>query len=194
MAYLVILDGSRSGEHIQLSSSEVSIGRAAGNTVSLDGPAISGNHCLIRHQGERYIVIDLDSTNGTSVNDEPISEHEIRRGDILTLGTTPLRVEGDDLAQGDNPEAAPAATDVPAETEAPTATESAPDETEAAPRAATRRVNIQPRTRKEMPAVPQMKDFEKKRDSKRIWIVVLSFLALLILGALAWLIKEMIGS
>lgn len=48
---------------------EVSVGRRSDNDLTLDGDGVSGQHCLIRKTSRAYELCDLDSTNGTYVND-----------------------------------------------------------------------------------------------------------------------------
>lgn len=63
------------------------IGRSAGNTVTLDDDMVSRNHAMIRREGDEYVLVDLGSANGTFVNNRPISSPtSLKDNDQLKLG------------------------------------------------------------------------------------------------------------
>jgi hypothetical protein len=66
------------------------IGRHEGADVRLEDPGASRRHAEIRRSGDGFLVADLGSTNGTLVNDVPISEHGLVEGDRITIGNTNL--------------------------------------------------------------------------------------------------------
>lgn len=72
-------------------------GRGPENFVQLSGEerdaAISRKHCQLEIQGPCVHVEDLQSLNGTFLNGTRIHENQLQDGDLLTLGTTTLRVE-----------------------------------------------------------------------------------------------------
>lgn len=72
------------GDPIPLKTPEVMIGRRKSCEVHLDFENVSGRHCQLRfHQGVWH-VRDLHSTNGTTINGQPIaSEHEVMPDDAL---------------------------------------------------------------------------------------------------------------
>jgi hypothetical protein len=61
--------------------------------VSLDNPAVSSRHCEVVVEEIQVVVRDLNSTNGTYINDVPIQEAILRVGDRLKLGTFELELE-----------------------------------------------------------------------------------------------------
>jgi ABC-type multidrug transport system ATPase subunit/predicted component of type VI protein secretion system len=66
---------------------QVQIGRDPSNDVVLDSPLISRFHAVVERVGQRYRARDLKSTNGTSVNDQPIEgETWLKAGDALRVG------------------------------------------------------------------------------------------------------------
>ena len=91
---LVILDseGKRT-DKIALTSTPVVIGRLSANDVVLADPNVSRRHAELRRDGSRWILVDLDSTNGTLVNGKLAREHEIKHGDRLSFGTSELIFE-----------------------------------------------------------------------------------------------------
>ena len=63
------------------------IGRLPDNTVMIDNPAISGHHARISHDGDRFIVEDLKSKNGTFVNDKLVlTRRTLQTGDVVLVG------------------------------------------------------------------------------------------------------------
>ncbi len=66
-------------------SSVVTIGREADNDIPLDHPAISRHHARIILQGDTYFVEDLNSTNGTMVNDKKIIKAGIHNQDVVVI-------------------------------------------------------------------------------------------------------------
>jgi predicted component of type VI protein secretion system len=67
-------------------SSAVTIGRLPDNTVSIDNPAVSARHARIDRSGDLFIVEDLESRNGTFVNDHRVTRHVLRPGDVVQVG------------------------------------------------------------------------------------------------------------
>src|SRR5688572_1846681 len=64
----------------------VTIGRLPDNDLVIDNAAVSGRHARIYKEGERYIVEDLKSTNGTFIDNKPIIRHTLRDGDAMIVG------------------------------------------------------------------------------------------------------------
>ena len=62
------------------------IGRDASCTLSLPSRMISRQHAVIYRQGKHYLLRDLHSTNGVSVNDKPVAQTLLRPGDRITMG------------------------------------------------------------------------------------------------------------
>ena len=69
------------------------IGRTPDNDLQIDELAVSSHHCEIRYAGGTIVVKDLDSISGTSVEGEPITEHEIKVGQVLGLGAFLLQLK-----------------------------------------------------------------------------------------------------
>jgi len=61
----------------------LSVGRKLDNDVVIDNPTVSGHHCRIFVQGGTYFVEDLDSTNGTYVNEKRIRKSGLRHNDVV---------------------------------------------------------------------------------------------------------------
>jgi pSer/pThr/pTyr-binding forkhead associated (FHA) protein len=86
MARLILNVDEGKLQDCALGTHPVSIGRLPGNTVVIDHPAVSGRHARVSREGSEYVLEDLQSTNGTFVNDKPIARHTLLEGDIIVLG------------------------------------------------------------------------------------------------------------
>ncbi|WP_307975448.1 FHA domain-containing protein, partial [uncultured Parolsenella sp.] len=58
--------------------------------VVLHDPNVSRSHAELSHDGQGWRIRDLNSTNGTLVNDVDVDECPLRDGDLITLGLTNL--------------------------------------------------------------------------------------------------------
>jgi pSer/pThr/pTyr-binding forkhead associated (FHA) protein len=64
----------------------LTIGRNEDNTVVVDNLAVSGYHARIDKAGSDFILTDLQSTNGTFVNNEKVVTHRLQHGDKIIIG------------------------------------------------------------------------------------------------------------
>lgn len=83
---LTVLQGLERGRQFENLSVPLTIGREEDNAVQLNDERISRCHMKIQQDGERIILTDLDSTNGTRVNGLPVQMTVLRPGDLITLG------------------------------------------------------------------------------------------------------------
>lgn len=67
------------------------IGRGKGSDLVLTDKKSSRKNTEIRKEGNRFIVRDLDSANGTFVNGKPIKEQELNHDDIVRVGEVQIR-------------------------------------------------------------------------------------------------------
>jgi pSer/pThr/pTyr-binding forkhead associated (FHA) protein len=93
MAKLVILTGGLTGMAHELNANPTTVGRAEGNLLQIIEPAVSGWHCEILLRGNEVVVRDLNSTNGTFIQGERITEAILKPGQILRLGRVDLRLQ-----------------------------------------------------------------------------------------------------
>ena len=59
----------------------------------LADPNVCRNHAEIRPQGDRFVVVDLGSTNGSRVNGVRVDTQVLEDGDEITFGNTRMRFE-----------------------------------------------------------------------------------------------------
>jgi hypothetical protein len=91
VGWLVAVNGALKGHDFRLRDGKNMIGTAADADVVLTDQFMSSRHAVIRHEDGVFIIVDLDSTNGTYVNDSRVSKEEIIDNDRVRLGRTELR-------------------------------------------------------------------------------------------------------
>src|SRR5581483_6432052 len=90
MGKLVIKNRGKLVGEINIKLGDMKIGRKAGCDVVLDDPAVSGEHALIKTVGLKSSIEDLDSTNGTFIDNKRVHRHELRHGDEIIIGAHTL--------------------------------------------------------------------------------------------------------
>ena len=88
---LVAIAGPLNGTTIELTATEVCIGREFGSQVCVPSAWVSRRHCSLHQERDRVVVQDLDSRNGTFVNGIPVTRQELKHGDLLTVGDCSFR-------------------------------------------------------------------------------------------------------
>lgn len=70
------------------------IGRAQYNTIVLEDAFVSAEHALLARREGQWWLEDLNSRNGTLLNDLPLEEAAVvSAGDIITIGSVQLKIE-----------------------------------------------------------------------------------------------------
>ncbi len=95
MAKLVVLSAGMTGRTQELKAEKTTVGRLEDNTFQIAEPSVSSHHCEVLLRGSDVVVRDLNSTNGTYVNGEKVTERVMKPGQILRLGQVELRLETD---------------------------------------------------------------------------------------------------
>jgi pSer/pThr/pTyr-binding forkhead associated (FHA) protein len=114
MAKLVVLNAGLSGRSHELTVDKTTIGRVDDNTFQIAEASVSSHHCEVFVRGTDVVVKDLNSTNGTFLNGEKVSEVVLKPGQTLRLGQVELRLETDGAPGGSAPAAAAAPSPAPA--------------------------------------------------------------------------------
>jgi hypothetical protein len=83
---LLLLETPEGPHPIPLESTFLTIGRGLNNDIILEDTRVSRHHAQLRYKNRRFWVTDLNSTNGSYINGERISEADLRTGDVLSLG------------------------------------------------------------------------------------------------------------
>jgi pSer/pThr/pTyr-binding forkhead associated (FHA) protein len=95
MAKLVIQNQGMTGRACELHTDRTTIGRVEDNTFQIADPSVSSHHCEVHLRGSEIFIRDLNSTNGSFINNEKITEKILKLGEILRLGQVELKLEPD---------------------------------------------------------------------------------------------------
>jgi predicted component of type VI protein secretion system len=99
MPKLEILSGKREGDVVDLSDEGLDIGNRKTAKLSIRDPWISWNHAKIVFEDGRFVIEDLGSSNGTTVNGRKVTRQPLQAFDEILLGKTKIRfVEADGQA------------------------------------------------------------------------------------------------
>jgi len=104
-------------EHV-LKDEAITIGRMKGNTIALDDVSVSLSHAKLTLRDGGYFLKDLNSTNGTMVNGQSVTEAHLHDGDHIKFGEVTGRFHAGD-APMPNPTTTPAMSGVPANAPVP---------------------------------------------------------------------------
>lgn len=99
MARIVLLSEGLTGRTFELKAEKTTVGRLPDNAFSIPEASVSSHHAELTLRGSELVVKDLDSTNGTFVNGERVTDAVLKAGQILRLGTVEMRFETGTPAQ-----------------------------------------------------------------------------------------------
>jgi Nif-specific regulatory protein len=94
---LAAITGKLKDTVIAMSEGPVLIGRQTGANLRIRNAAVSRRHAVIEKDGDKYIIADLDSRNGTFVNDMPVKRCELHHGDRVQIGESQFFFLIDDI-------------------------------------------------------------------------------------------------
>jgi pSer/pThr/pTyr-binding forkhead associated (FHA) protein len=114
MAKLILKFEDRTLKEIPLGQGAVSIGRLPTNSVPIDNPAVSGQHARVFVESGQFVLEDLNSRNGTFVNDKAVNKHILQEGDQIAIGKHTLVFYGVGTGEAPADTSAPAAKSGPA--------------------------------------------------------------------------------
>lgn len=79
------------GTAVMLAREIMTIGRTRGNDICIPSGGVSRDHARLLVTPRSVTIVDMNSANGCFVNDEPISKHRLRDGDVLRIGDRSYR-------------------------------------------------------------------------------------------------------
>jgi uncharacterized RDD family membrane protein YckC len=102
VAKLIVNPTSSARREISLARSLISIGRDPSNDVVLPDAMVSRRHAVIEFRGSQYFLRDCNSSNGSLVNGDRVSERNLRDGDLVAIGTARMlfreELDSEDMA------------------------------------------------------------------------------------------------
>ena len=91
---IVSTDGKPSRE-VELNKAKTRLGRRPFNDVVIDDLAVSGEHALLHLSGQKVLLQDLGSTNGTWVHGQAVHMKVLHHGDVIRMGAFSIRLQID---------------------------------------------------------------------------------------------------
>jgi serine/threonine-protein kinase len=91
-AVLYVFEGPDQGQSWVLPQGAITLGRGKHNTIVLSDGGVSTTHAQIGFDGERYVITDLESRNGTFVNSSQVKSFPLGDRDVIVMGQTKLAV------------------------------------------------------------------------------------------------------
>lgn len=90
---LVVIAGAELGQRVDLvGNAEVQIGRSEQCSLTINSDLVSRHHATVIAAGDRHLLRDESSTNGSFVNDQRVQgEHELKDGDQIRIGRTVVK-------------------------------------------------------------------------------------------------------
>jgi hypothetical protein len=93
MSKLVILNQGMTGRTFELVVERTTVGRVEDNTFQIADGSVSSHHAEILLRGSDIVIRDLDSTNGTFINNDKITETVLKPGQTLRFGQVELKID-----------------------------------------------------------------------------------------------------
>ena len=93
---LIILSEQLRGQKFELVKDVHTCGRVPDRDIHIPDPTVSTHHCDFVKSGDTYTLVDHNSTNGTRVNNIPVTEQELHNTDILQIGGIEVLYDCDD--------------------------------------------------------------------------------------------------
>ena len=84
---------------VPLNKDRMTLGRRPYNDIVVDNLAVSGEHAALQVIGHEYFIEDLNSTNGTFINEQKIKRQILKNGDTIEIGKYAIKYVQD----GTNP-------------------------------------------------------------------------------------------
>ena len=92
------------GQHHFLSGATIRIGRAVENDIVIASKRVSREHAVVRREGRQVLLEDLNSANGTFLNDERVlAPAELQDGDKIAIGDVVFTYHDPDTTFRDTP-------------------------------------------------------------------------------------------
>jgi len=94
MPRLVMKTGKNAGKTYALEDKPMILGRGDTVQVRVHDTKASREHCRVFAQGDQWVVADLNSRNGITINGVKKTRHTLRDGDQIAIGETVVAFEG----------------------------------------------------------------------------------------------------
>ena len=92
MVRVRIVEGPGSGQNYEIEEAVI-LGRLPTNDIPVEDAKASREHAKIYRQGGRFAIVDLNSSNGTTVNGKPVTKQVLEHGDVIAIGLVAMEFE-----------------------------------------------------------------------------------------------------
>jgi pSer/pThr/pTyr-binding forkhead associated (FHA) protein len=92
---LIVLSSQFRGKQFKLTEDLYTVGRTEERDICIKDGSLSSHHCDLIRSGDTYIIRDNNSTNGTRVNNTPVTEQELMNSDIIQFGGIEVLYDAD---------------------------------------------------------------------------------------------------
>lgn len=94
VGWLVDIDGKQKGQDFRLRGRQTLIGASSECDILIENDFASDRHASIRFEKGEYVLTDLDTTNGTTLNGKPVAREILKDGDTIKIGKTTYIFKG----------------------------------------------------------------------------------------------------
>jgi hypothetical protein len=91
VGWFVAMSGEQKGEDFRLHEGKNMVGSGAEAQIVLRDTTVSGQHASLRFEDGKFILTDLDSSNGTYQNDKKIAREELNDNDMIRFGEVTVK-------------------------------------------------------------------------------------------------------
>ena len=93
VGWLVAMDGEQKGDDFRSRDGQNILGSGSDADIVIRDATVSSRHASLRYKDSRFYLTDLDSSNGTFLNNasEPIAREELRDNDVVRIGAISLK-------------------------------------------------------------------------------------------------------
>jgi Inner membrane component of T3SS, cytoplasmic domain len=93
VGWFVAMDGEQKGEDFRIRDGQNILGSGADADIVIRDGTVSSRHASLRYKDHKFYLTDLDSTNGTFLNDasESLAREELKDNDVVRLGAISLK-------------------------------------------------------------------------------------------------------
>jgi hypothetical protein len=91
VGWFVAMSGDQKGEDFRLHEGKNSVGSGTDSQIALRDSTVSSQHASVRYEDGKFFLTDLDSSNGTYLNDRKIVREELKDNDVIRFGEIIVR-------------------------------------------------------------------------------------------------------
>lgn len=93
IGWLVVIDGKDHWKDYRICKTKTILGRSKNCDVIIDDEYVSAKHATLRLVDGNFVITDLDSSNGTFVNDKEVTQASLHDSDVIKMGKTSLKTK-----------------------------------------------------------------------------------------------------